>query len=93
MVPSQVVKDQGYAAPSPVYEEEYRLPRSGIYTTRVLTRVRRTATRGTTRSMTRTGAIAMSAATRRRGWRRCGSMIRNWTFPRTCDAPSVEEAG
>lgn len=83
MVPGQVVKDQDYAVPSPVYEEEYRLPRSWIYTTRVLTRVRRAATRGTTRSMTRTGAIAMPAATRRRGWRRCGSMIRNWTFPRT----------
>lgn len=83
MISSQIVKEQDYAVPSPVYEEKYRLPRSGIYTTRVLTRVRRAATRGATRSMTCTGAIAMPAATRRRGWRRCGSMIRNWTFPRT----------
>lgn len=79
-----VKKDQNYAAPSLVYEGGiFSLPRSGNFnTTHVLTRVRRAATRRTTRSMTRTGAIAMPAATRRRGWRRRGSMIRDRTFPR-----------
>lgn len=89
----QVIKDRAYdRSESSIRRRNVEFPPTGNSWASFSTRVRRTTTRGAGGTMTRSGPVAVPAAlgtTRRRGWCRGWSMIRDRTFPRARDTPSV----